>query len=172
MFKTLIAISLMIPMAVYCQDSSASKNSSKSGSKKTDAKSAPKQASAPAAETNPDGSETVEKMPKDVVEVRADIFRRVDENGKAWIYRRTLFGISKFAESENMRQVLADPPDKQMVRELPDGTLEFTRMTPWGIARYTRKKDELIDDENLVWEKYKKVRDAVDQKKETKEQQK
>jgi hypothetical protein len=172
MYAMPIAISLLLPAAAYCQESSPKKDSSKSGSKKTDAKSAPKQASAPAPNTPPDGAEKVDKMPPDVVEVRTDIFRRVDENGKAWIYRRMPFGIFKSAESENMRQLLADPPDKQMVKELEDGTLEFSKLTPWGVGRYTRKKEEMTDEEKVIWEKYKKSRDAGSPKKEAKEQQK
>ena len=71
-----------------------------------------------------------------------------------------------------MKQLLADPPDKQMVKELEDGTLEFSKLTPWGVGKYTRKKAEMTDDEKVIWEKYKKSRTAGSQQKEAKEQQK
>ena len=71
-----------------------------------------------------------------------------------------------------MRQILADPPDKQNVRELPDGTLEFTKLTPFGVGRYTRKKDELTDEEKEFWEKAQKEKAAQSQKKQAKEQRK
>ena len=157
MFQLLIAIGLVLPVAAFCQESSPKKDSSKSASKKTsakktDAKSEPKQATAFAPNTPPDGAEKVETMPKDVVEVRPDVFRRVDENGKAWIYRRMVIGLYRSPETENMRQLLANPPDKVQVRKLPDGTLEFVKMTPFGPGRYTRKMEDLTEEEQSLWE--------------------
>ena len=157
MYRIAIAICLFMPLAGFCQESKKGKDSTKSVSKKAEEK------------TSPDGAETVLKMPDDVVEVRPDIYRRVDEKGKAWIYRRTPFGIQRSVETEFMKNLLADPPDKQIVKELPDGTLEFSKQTPWGIGRYIRKKEDLTPDEIKVWEKAKK---SGSQKKDTKEQQK
>lgn len=172
MFRILIAAGLFLPVAAFSQQSGQSKDSSKPESSKPAGKSAAKQKSGVAPQTTPDAAEKVDKMPNDVVEVRTDIFRRVDENGKAWIYRRMPFGIFKSAETENMRQILANPPDKQNVRELPDGTLEFTKLTPFGIGKYTRKKADLTDEEKEFWEKAKQEKGSGSQKKATKEQQK
>ena len=172
MLRISLAIGLLLPVAAHCQESSQSKDASKSATKKSDAKNAPKRAGVIVPNTPPDGAEKVDKMPGDVVEVRTDIFRRVDENGKAWIYRRMPFGIFKSAETENMRQILADPPDKQNVRELPDGTLEFTKLTPFGVGRYTRRKEELTDEEKGFWEQAQRGKSAASQKKQGKEQQK
>ena len=169
MFRILLAIGLFLPVAAFCQESRPKMDSSKTSAKK---KSAPKQAGALVPNTPPDGAEKVDKMPDDVVEVRTDVFRRVDENGKAWIYRRMPFGIFKSAETENMRQILADPPDKQNVRELPDSTLEFSKLTPFGVGKYTRKKEELTDEEKQFWEKAKQEKSVGSQKKAAKEQQK
>ena len=169
MFRISIAIVLFLPVAAFCQESSPKKDSSKTSAKK---KIAPKPSGAFVPNTPPDGAEKVDIMPKDVVEVRTDIFRRVDANGKAWIYRRMPFGIFKSAETENMRQVLADPPDKQKVRELADGTLEFSKLTPFGVGKYTRKKEELTDEEKEFWEKAKQEKSVGSRKQAAKEQQK
>ncbi len=172
MFRISIAIGLFLSLAAFGQDSSPKKDAPKSVAKKRAEKSAPKEAGVSVPSTPPDGAERVDKMPGDAVEVRTDIFRRVDENGKAWIYRRMVFGIFKSAETENMRQLLADPPDKQNVRELPDGTLEFTKLTPFGVGRYTRKKEELTTEEKVFWEKAKKAKSAGNPAKVAKEQKK
>jgi len=153
MVQLLFAVCLLLPLALCAQDPGAAKETPKSGVAKKPAQSKAKN-SAPSAP--PVGAEKVEKMPADVVEVRTDVFRRVDENGKAWIYRKMVFGIFKSPETEDMRHVIADPPDKQHVRQLPDGTLEFTKLTPFGVGRYTRKMDELSDEEKEFWEKAKK----------------
>lgn len=170
MFQMLFAFSLLVPLAVCAQDASQAKESPKASTAKKPAQNKAKIAAAAAPNTTPDGAEKVEKMPPDVVEVRTDVFRRVDENGKAWIYRRMVFGIFKSPETENMRQLIANPPDKQNVRMLPDGTLEFTKMTPFGVGRYTRKMDELSDEEKEIWEKAKKDAAAQPQKTQAKEQ--
>src|SRR5258706_16040453 len=154
--KIFIAVSLLLPVTSYCQSTSQAKDSAKSDSQQKSAKKTARQPTPFAENTPPDGAEKVDKMPPDVVEVRTDIFRRVDENGKAWIYRRMPFGIFKSAETENMRQILANPPDKQNVCELPDGTLEFTKLTPFGVGRYTRKKEDLSDEEKEFWDKAQK----------------
>ena len=166
MYRILIAICLFMPLAGYCQESGKAKDP-KAGAKKKDEKSAPKPAAAPESKPAPDGAETVLKMPDDVVEVRPDIYRRVDEKGKAWIYRRTPFGIQRSVETEFMKNLLADPPDKQIVKELPDGTLEFSKQTPWGIGKYIRKKEDLTPDEMKVWQK---AKNSGSQKKDTKDQ--
>jgi hypothetical protein len=154
MFQFLLVASLLLHTAAFCQG-------------KDPAKAAPRQTSQ---NTPPDGAVKVDKMPADVVEVRTDVFRQVDKNGKAWIYRRMPFGIFKSPETENMKQILADPPDRQNVKELPDGTLEFTKLTPFGVGRYTRKKADLTDEEKEFWEQA-KAREAK-AKKSVKEQQK
>ena len=154
MFQFLFAASLLLHTAAYSQGKDA-------------AKAIPQK---PSTNATPDGAVKVDKMPADVVEVRTDIFRQVDKNGKAWIYRRMPFGIFKSAETENMKQTLADPPDKQNVKELPDGTLEFTKLTPFGVGRYTRKKADLTDEEKEFWEQA-KAREAA-AKKNVKEQKK
>ena len=153
----------MMPVAMYCQEAVKAKKS---------VKSPPNQSSPAVPESRPDGAERVKEIPKDAVEVRADLFRWVDENGKAWIYRRTVFGFLRSAETENMRQLLANPPDKQNVRELPDGTLEFTKMTPFGVGRFTRKKDELSEEEKKLWDKAKSEKAVQSQPPQTKEQKK
>ena len=71
-----------------------------------------------------------------------------------------------------MRNLIADPPDKQMVKEMPDGTIEFSKLTPFGVGRYTRKKEDLNEEEKEIWEKYKLSRDSAGQKKNAREQQK
>lgn len=172
MFQRLILTGLFLSLPAFCQESSPKRGSSKSAAKKADAKAEPKQAVASAPAIRPDGAERVDEMPKDVVEVRTDVFRHVDGNGKAWIYRRMPIGLFRSAETEYMRKLIADPPDKLKVRELPDGSLEFTKMTPFGPGRYTRKKVELTEEEKTLWEDARQEKSAGTQKKEGKEQQK
>ena len=113
--------------------------------------------------------EPVDKIPREAVEVRDDVFRLVDKDGKVWIYRRMVFGVYRSIETEDMKQLIANPPDLWKVRELPDGRLEFSRNTPFGPGTYVRKKDELTDEEKNRWAAA-KAREAA--KKNAKEQKK
>jgi hypothetical protein len=60
-------------------------------------------------------------VPKGATETSPGVYRFVDKDGKAWLYQKTPFGMSRRAEKE------AQDPKKQ-----PDGKSQHSVMTPFG----------------------------------------
>jgi hypothetical protein len=77
-------------------------------------------------------------------------WRFTDPEGKTWVYYRTPFGISRSAEQK-----------PAAAGELPAGwkavqagdEIQFERPTPFGVTRWSRKKDQLTDVERRLWER-------------------
>ena len=82
----------------------------------------------------------VTEIPEDAVEVRSDVYRRI-ENGKPVIYVRTVFGVTRAEQTETMRRVLEDgPPLGIRVRETATEYF-FERDTPFGTPKWSKKKN-------------------------------
>jgi hypothetical protein len=115
-----------------------------------------------------------EGIPKEATETAPGVYRLVDKQGKAWIYRKTPFGVSKkaeepqaaketeaatsrsratpFGETEE-RPRAAAPKSAVRTKVIEDGdTLRFERPSPFGVYKWSRKKDELTSDEKRLWE--------------------
>jgi hypothetical protein len=99
--------------------------------------------------------------PEGSKEVRPGVWRYVDSGGKAWIYRRSPFGLSKAEEAEASQDAAA--PDGAapashadahgLLAVEKDGVIEFSRATPFGPRRWTRTKDDLDEMEKAAWER-------------------
>ncbi|MBM3725802.1 MAG: hypothetical protein FJW40_10315 [Acidobacteria bacterium] len=89
--------------------------------------------------------------PKNARRISENVYLHTDAKGQAWQWRRTPFGWSKFPHDETR------PADAQlpagMVAEDDGDSVRFTKPTPFGIAKWTKKKDALDPDEQAVWEK-------------------
>lgn len=100
------------------------------------ARRAPKPAK-PAAHAAPAAIE----VPKDATQVDASNWRSVDAQGKAWIYHKTPFGVSKYAEGDVPKPVVET---KNPVRATDLGDrYHFEQSMPFGKREWDRKKDAL-----------------------------
>jgi hypothetical protein len=100
------------------------------------------------------------EVPAGAKEIEPNLYRYTDPQGKTWIYKRTLFGLMKHEETAEERAAagrVAPPPDDGL-KVVEDGeTLRFSRPTPFGESRWTRKKTDPLDEsERAAWERAKK----------------
>jgi hypothetical protein len=83
------------------------------------------------------------QVPAGAVEIRPGSYRFVDSDGKAWVYRKTPFGVVRAAESQTAAPTTAKE----------DGdTIRFERPTPFGVDKWQKKKSELNSNERAIWE--------------------
>jgi hypothetical protein len=131
--------------------------------------------------TEPRASASAEKstaivIPAGAVEVYPGTYKHTDSSGKNWIYRKTPFGVAKMADTPEAASKASDakpeetPPPKAgnpfgdsktasansaapSVTAVEEGDMvRFERSTPFGPARWTRKKSELNADEEKILE--------------------
>jgi len=96
-------------------------------------------------------------IPAGAVEVAPYTFHYTDPKGKAWVYRQTPFGISRTED----KPVLPDDAKKtqeakdQLVQstsaaEVGD-SIRFVRNSPFGRTEWQKKKTDLNEVEQTVW---------------------
>jgi len=92
-------------------------------------------------------------IPKSAVEIEPGLWEHKDAKGKTWHYTKTPFGVRRF-EPELL------PPDTAAVEadfitafDKGGDTVEFERKTPFGKAKWTRKRVDLNDAEKLAVER-------------------
>ena len=96
------------------------------------------------------------QIPAGATEVNPGVFRHVDKDGKAWLYRYSPFGLLKTAEptdSATKKDQATDAVDDGMTAVEEGGQIRFTRKGPFGRNEWTRKKSELTAVEREVWER-------------------
>jgi hypothetical protein len=97
------------------------------------------------------------KVPVDAVEVGPYTYRYTDPKGKAWIYRKTPFGISRTEDKAmpaDVAKKIQDSKDQLIERTsaTEDGdSIRFVRSSPFGRTEWKRKKAELNEIEQAVW---------------------
>ncbi len=154
-----LVLLMVLTAAVFGQSSSSKKSkappktATTTETKKATAKPAPKPEAN--ASTQPASRHEV---PKDAVKLSDFEWRWVDKDGKAWIYRRTPFGLAKFGEekaaSESEKQSSLAAASLE-VRDAGD-SVEFSKVTPFGTNKWTKKKSELDGIEKAAWDARKK----------------
>lgn len=88
------------------------------------------------------------EVPKDATQVDASNWHAVDAQGKAWIYHKTPFGVSKYAEGDVPKPVVAT---KNPVRATDLGDhYHFEQSMPFGKREWDRKKDALTDSDREI----------------------
>jgi hypothetical protein len=99
-------------------------------------------------------------IPAGAVEVEPYTYRFTDAQGKKWIYRKTPFGISRAEDKAADDPKKDDPKKDENVRlinattAVEDGdTVRFERPGPFGVTKWQRKKTELNEVENAVWDR-------------------
>jgi hypothetical protein len=91
-------------------------------------------------------------LPAGAQEIAPNTYRHTDEQGKTWIYRRTPFGLAKY--EEKLEKKTEDDVAPANMKAFEDGdNVRFERPTPFGTARWVRKKSELNDVERAAWER-------------------
>jgi hypothetical protein len=102
------------------------------------------------------GAETKEKAAAREKKEAPAPKRVTGPDGKTYSVRQTPFGPVKVEEKPEDPKT--DEPPANM-RAFEDGdNIRFERPTPFGVARWVRKKNELNDTERAVWEREQRKR--------------
>jgi len=72
-------------------------------------------------------------------------------DGKTYVIRQTPFGDVKVEEKPEDAKAREPRADFRAFEE--GDNIRFEKPTPFGVARWVRKKSELDDDERAVWER-------------------
>jgi len=95
-------------------------------------------------------------IPKDAVETTPGFYRWTDKDGKVWTYRRTPFGVTRWpADSINNGQGVGDRQSagSEQTSAVEQGdSIRFEQSTPFGKRTWIRKKTELNDNEQRIWD--------------------
>ncbi len=96
-------------------------------------------------------------IPADAVEVGPNAYRYTDPAGKSWLYRKTPFGVTRAEEKpaspDAAKKVQTEKDrliDATSAREDGD-SIRFDRDSPFGHMNWRRKKTELNEVEQAVW---------------------
>lgn len=89
-----------------------------------------------------------ESIPAGATEIAANIYRYADSTGKAWIYCRTPFGISKREDKLYPRPIPQNRPAMK-ITDLGE-SVRFEVETPFGISVRVTPKTELTDAEKAL----------------------
>ena len=99
-------------------------------------------------------------IPKDAVETTPGFYSWTDKSGKAWTYRRTPFGVTRWpADSVDTQQAAMDKRNAatQLTTAVQEGdSIRFEEATPFGKRSWLRKKSELTDSEQKIWDQQQK----------------
>lgn len=133
---TLLLLALALPLAA--EQKARKKNSPRAASKAK----APEQ-----------------KLPPDAVEIAPNTYSHTDKQGRKWIYRQMPFGLQKYEEGGAASAAAASSPLVAKYRDADDYTtavedgdvIRFERAMPFGKSRWERKKSELNEAEQAVW---------------------
>lgn len=96
-------------------------------------------------------------IPADAVEIAPSTFRSTDANGKTWIYRQTPFGVSRTEDKPVLAKdakKVQDAKDQliQSTSAVEDGdSIRFVRSSPFGRTEWKKKKADLNEIEQAVW---------------------
>ena len=102
----------------------------------------------PSAKTAANSGAASLSVPAGAVEIEPNFWRYTDAQGKTWMYRRTPFGLSKWEDQPAARPAVADP-NPVVATDLGD-RVRFESKTPFGTARWIKKKTELNSDEKAL----------------------
>ncbi|HKD07629.1 MAG TPA: hypothetical protein VKB79_17130 [Bryobacteraceae bacterium] len=92
-------------------------------------------------------------IPKDAVANPDGTYSYRDNTGKKWLYSNTPFGISKVEDTRGTDGGFSTTSLDQLVKSTDNGeTVKFERQTPFGPAKWEKKKSELNDDERRIYE--------------------
>lgn len=106
-------------------------------------------------------------IPAGATQVSDNTFEHRDAQGRAWIYRKTPFGVMKNEKSQSEAPAAVarpgntnpfggketGPTSQTLVKATVDGdTVRFERSSPFGPQKWTKKKADLTADEQKILE--------------------
>jgi hypothetical protein len=91
-------------------------------------------------------------IPKEAKQIEPYTWRHTDRQGQNWIYRKTPFGVVRYPEPASADKPAEVIPEGMSAVEEGD-LVRFERPSPFGKYRWTRKKSELTELEQKVWER-------------------
>jgi len=98
-------------------------------------------------------------IPKDAVQTAPGFYRWTDKNGKVWTYRLSPFGVTRYP-ADSVRDAGAKDGGKEvdgLTTAVEEGdSIRFERSTPFGKRTWVRKKTELDENEQKIWDSQKK----------------
>ena len=94
-------------------------------------------------------------LPADAEKVRDGVWKWKDKDGKTWFYSRTPFGYSRSADDPQAGGDTTPTERYIRVTSIEGDTVRLERPTPFGGARWTKKVDDLTDEEKIAVEQYK-----------------
>jgi len=97
-------------------------------------------------------------VPDGATQVDPNTYRYTDAEGKAWIYRRSPFGVLK-TEDKPVEAAPVKVPEGMKASEDGD-SIRFERPSPFGMFRWSRKKSDLSDIEQAAWDQVRKDKAA------------
>ena len=89
------------------------------------------------------------KVPADATEVSPGLYHWTDGAGKGWMYRRTPFGVSRWADDSEDTKQKAIVEQTTAVEQ--GDSIRFERSSPFGKRTWVRKKTELDETEQKIW---------------------
>lgn len=98
-------------------------------------------------------------IPTDAVEIAPYTYRSTDNQGKVWIYHKTPFGVSRAedkpvsAEDANKSRDAKDQLIQATTASEEGDSIRFVRNTPFGRTQWLKKKTDLNDVEQAVWDR-------------------
>lgn len=89
-------------------------------------------------------------VPANAVEIEPGLFQARDaKTGKTWHYRRTPFGVSRF-EPQVRKDTTVEEAGLIEITSKEGDTINFERRTPFGKAKWSRKRTELNAAEKMA----------------------
>jgi hypothetical protein len=89
-------------------------------------------------------------IPAGAVQLSPTAYRYFAPDGKTWLYVQSPFGIMR-AEQKPAAPDTVERGDESMKATADGDTIRFERQTPFGISRWQKKKSELNEMEQAVW---------------------
>jgi hypothetical protein len=96
------------------------------------------------------------EIPAGAIKADDGSYRYTDPQGRKWIYCKTPFGIARLEDRPADVQARAAESAKRFeaVKAAEDGdTIRFERPGPFGVYKWQRKKTELDEMEQTVWDR-------------------
>lgn len=101
-------------------------------------------------EKKPDAYQTL-TVPADAREVSPQTYKYTDPDGRKWIYKKTPFGVSRFADNGEIdRPVPKAEPNPNMTAAAKGDLIYFENPTLFGKQKWSKKKTELNEIEQAV----------------------
>jgi len=109
------------------------------------------------ASKKPTAKAEVITIPADAVEIAPYTYRSTDAKGKVWIYRKTPFGVSRTEDKPVSAEDAKNAQEQkdqliQATTATEDGdSIRFSRNSPFGRTEWQKKKTDLNEIEQAVW---------------------